>query len=96
MASDEQTITIELTPADIRGIVEKHVGEPCFRMIITGPEYAVLSLQNPPDWTFHHLQDGRVAMWRKYSDLAKLKRGRLANPALYEDIKARMIEDHVR
>lgn len=62
-------IELKLTVAEQRAWVEKDCGEPCFRMWLSKAEY--VKAGEFADWTAWILSDGRIAVWRKKSDLYK-------------------------
>lgn len=87
-------IEITLTIAEQRKIAEASTGEPCFRVWMTRAEGDLV--KGWTDWTFHDLSDGRVAAWRKVSDLTRLERsGRGEDRRLAAEIRSRRIEDGV-
>ena len=55
-------VEIKLTHADMRAILLRETGEPCFRMWVTEMEAAAIT-----DWTLHRTKDGRYAVWRPES-----------------------------
>jgi hypothetical protein len=50
---------------------EEQAGEPCFRMWMTRAEFDAASFA---DWNCYEMSDGRLAIWRKYSDLRTLRK----------------------
>lgn len=82
-------IEIRLTVAEQRALVEAQTGEPCFRMWLTRQEYERGSFS---DWPEFELSDGRIAIWRKESDLDTLQ---TTNAMVWRAIMERRIDDDV-
>lgn len=87
---DPSTIELHLSVDEQRKLVEAVQKEPCFRMWVTREEFARGSFA---DWTHYELSDGRIAIWRKSSDLTKLQEG--GEVTLWRAIKERTISDDV-
>lgn len=87
--SGEMTIEIPLTTGEQRAIVEAETGEPCFRMWMSRDE---ADRVNFVEWVTHDLSDGRVAIWRKCSELSALMKKDIA---LFNSISSRIIDDDV-
>lgn len=68
---------------------EEQAGGPCFRMWLTRAEF---DAANFADWHCYELVDGRLAIWRQYADLRRLRNTRGAE-RVYEQILERRIDD---
>lgn len=90
--NEQGVITISLTVAEMRKVAEHHAGEPCFRMRLTKAEYEIAS-RTQPDFTYGALSDGSFAVWRRNSDLLKLKTN--GEVSLARFIESRIINDDV-
>jgi hypothetical protein len=86
----EQTIVLHFTVPEQRKMVEAEAGEPCFRMWVSRQEFERGSFA---DWTHYELSDGRIAIWRRESDLDKLQAGGEIN--MWRAITERRITDDV-
>jgi len=88
--SADLKIEIHLTVDEQRRIVQAEAGEPCFRIWLSREEHDLASFA---DFTSHPLGDGRVAVWRRQSDLDKLlTSGRMD---LWRELCSRKIDDSV-
>lgn len=81
-------VTIELSVAEQRKIVEAEVKGPAFRMWLTPAEYE--KIKDFTDWTMYPLRDGRVAVWRS---LASVKA--ITHTKLYLHIMSRKLDDNI-
>lgn len=82
-------IQFPLTIAEQRAIVEAEACEPCFRMWLSKDEAERVDFV---EWVQHDLSDGRVAVWRKCSELSAIMKKDLS---LFNSISSRIIEDDV-
>lgn len=64
-------------------------GEDVFRVWVSRDEFNRASFA---DWLCYELSDGRIALWRKFSDAKALRK---TNPAVYNALMERRLEDHV-
>lgn len=80
-------IELKLTVAEQRAWVEADCGVPCFRMWLSKAEY--VKAGEFADWTAWILSDGRIAVWRKWSDLDN------TSPEVWVAIMERMLDDSV-
>jgi hypothetical protein len=83
-------ITIGLTVQNQRAIIEHQVGEPCFRMWMSTHEWD--RVKPVPDWTAYELSDGRIAVWRKSSELDAIM---TQDMRLWSAICERILQDDV-
>lgn len=91
IVDDEQErdgIVIQLTVADQRKIIEHQQCEPCFRMWLSPDEWE--RVKPVPDWTAYTLSDGRIAVWRKRSELDAVLS---SDTRLWSSICQRILED---
>jgi hypothetical protein len=72
-----------------RKLMASRAGEPVFRMWITKEEFRAGSFS---DWICYELSDGRLALWRKFSDL---RATREQSKMLYDAIVARRLDDAI-
>lgn len=86
----EVEFKIQLTVPEHRAIIEAQVGEPVFRMWMAAAEWE--RVKDTVDWTAVPLSDGRIAVWRKRSDLDDIL---TKNTRLWSSICERIIEDDV-
>lgn len=92
LTKTETVITIKLTPAEQRTIVEMEKRGPVFRMWLTPQEHA--RLEDVPDYTHGQLSDGRFFIWRPQSVLQELlASSSVADHALARHIQGRIIHD---
>jgi len=63
-------ITVKLTVAEQRKLIEREVGEHCFRFRLREDEIKAIQLQ--PNLSLIKLSDGSYAMWRTVSSLYEL------------------------
>lgn len=85
----EAVVEVVLTVAEQRAMVEAEAGGPCFRIWLTQSEFARSDFC---DWTCYTLSDGRVAIWRRESDMETLQ---AQNVLVYRAIMSRRIDDNV-
>lgn len=86
----EVEFKIQLTVPEHRAVIEAQVGEPVFRMWMAAAEWE--RIKDTVDWTAVPLSDGRIAVWRKRSDLDDIL---TKNTRLWSSICERIIEDDV-
>lgn len=84
-------IEIVLSVEEQKKFVEAKTGEPCFRMWMSKAEFD--RAERFDDWTHYDLCDGRIAIWRKESDLANLQKG--GEIGLWRAIMERRLADDV-
>lgn len=90
LAGEQIVITLTLTVDDQRKILEHQFNEPVFRMWMSPEEWE--RVKPVPDWTAYTLSDGRIAIWRKRSELDAIM---TKDARLWSAICQRIIEDDV-
>lgn len=90
LAGEQIVITLTLTVDDQRKILEHQFNEPVFRMWMSPEEWE--RVKPVPDWTAYTLSDGRIAIWRKRSELDAIM---IKDTRLWSAICQRIIEDDV-
>lgn len=93
ISNECRTVPIDfaLTVAMQRAILEHQFAEPVFRMWLS-PEEEWDRVKPVPDWTASKLSDGRIAIWRKRSELDVIM---TKNTRLWASICERIIEDDI-
>lgn len=82
---------IPLTVSEQRAIIEAQLCEPVFRMWMSPEEFDRVR-ESTIDWIYKPLSDGRIAIWRRRSDLDAIL---TKNTQLWSAICQRILEDDV-